>query len=168
MKQVCQGASLFWTSTRQCLMLKNVILTRWIHTTLILAYEEFFQNSIVAWSRQKYQRKVNCREFPSSRALRTRVPEHALPQALILFLVWIPMRHFVFLNNRPRELELPHHGVELSVMCTEATSINKQELHKFRIDPAHLVYVDFPWRPTNPVLHCGADFAFIPLSVVCL
>lgn len=52
-ERVLLGELLFWTSIRQYLVLKNIILTRWVSTTLIFCYKVFFLESIILLSRQK-------------------------------------------------------------------------------------------------------------------
>lgn len=100
---------LFWTSIRQYLMLKNIILTRWISTTLIFCYKGFFPGKHHTFVKTEVLEKSKLHwKFPSRLALRILVPVQALLGAL--FVSDLNMSLSVLINDR-QESWSSHSGV---------------------------------------------------------
>lgn len=156
---------LFWTSIRQYLMLKNIILIRWISTTLIFCYKGFFSGKCHTFVKTETLEKSKLYwKLPSRLALRILVPVQALLWAL--FVLDLNTSFSVLVNDR-QESWSSHSGVPRWARLVWTVAVSTGFANWGSV-PAHLFYLGFPLKPMNPVHPRGIDFALISLSVVCL
>lgn len=134
---------LFWTSIRQYLIFKNIILIRWISTALIFCYNVlgFFPGKHHTFVKTIILEEIKSHwKFPSRLALRILVPVQALLWAL--FVLDLNTSFSVLVSDR-QESWSSHSGVPwwAGLMWTVAVSVG---FAKWGSVPAHLFYLGFP------------------------
>lgn len=144
---------LFCTSIRQYLMLKNIIITRWISTTLIFCYKGFFPGKHHTFVKTEILGKSKLHwKFPSRLALRILVPVQALLRAV--FVLDLNTSFFVLVNDR-QESWSSHSGVPWWAVSVSVGFANWGSV------PAHLFYLSFPLKLRNLVHPCGILLWFL-------